>query len=490
MTRRFLISALLFGCLFVFIVPPFQVADEFNHFFRAWQVSDGGFVGIRTGDNRFGGELPVSVTKITEAFHSLPFQTENRIKSQTIFQNLATPLDENIRQFTDFANTALYAPTAYLPQAVAISIGKFVKIGPLSIFYFSRLLTLLFWLSMIYASLKIIPIKNDLFAALALLPSSLFINASASGDVVTNACSCLLIALFIKMMVEKKSFDKRQAIIYFSLIFITSLIVSLNKLAYFPMLFLVFLIKKEHFNGLTNKLITSFILIFSNAAIILFWAKKIKPLYITYENYNPLFRVGQQLNEKVDPSVQIAFMLHNPLIFSKIAIFSLLKTFPHTLIHFVGKFGWEKNYLPIPIIATLIFLILIQAIFSNPIQQNAQVSQASSNIFNSKFLIFNSKKGPLSINAKFGLFCVAMLMTFSFATTMYALWCPVGSPFIDNLGGKYFIPIYPLFLLALPSFDGSKNRILSFLAQPKILYSALWFSLIWSVFQVIERYYV
>jgi uncharacterized membrane protein len=480
-TRVFVVCALLFGGIFAVLVPPFQVADEFNHFYRAWQISDGVLVGIRTSDSRLGGDLPVSVAKITQDFRSLPFQPNNRIKSNTIFYNLSVPLDADNRQFQDFTNTVVYAPTAYLPQIVAICIGKSLKIGPLSIFYFSRLLTLLFWLSMVYAALKIIPIKKNLFAALALLPASLFINASASGDVVTNACSFLLIAIFIKFIVEKQAILKLQNAHFCCLIVILSLIISLNKIAYFPIVFLIFLIKKEQFNGLKNKILTSSILIISNLSIIAYWSKTIQHLFIKFEDYNPVFRVGQQLNEKVDPSVQMAFMTHNPLIFSKIALFSLIKTFPHTLIHYVGKFGWEKNYLPLPIIATLVLLILIQAIL-NEKNQAIPTEQLG---FSPKINL----GGPLSIEAKFSLFCIAILMTFTFTAAMYALWNPVGSEFIENLGGKYFIPIYPLFLLALPYFDVSKNRFLSILVQPKILFGSITTSLIWSVYQVLMRYY-
>ena len=476
--RLFVVSAFLFGTIFIAIVPPFQVADEFNHFYRAWQVSDGIFVGVRTADNRLGGDLPTSVVKIAEPFRSLPFQPNNRIKSSTIFDNLLTPLEAEKSQFADFTNTAVYAPTAYLPQSLAILVGKFLKIGPLSIFYFARFFTLIFWLSMIYAALKIIPIKNNLFTALALLPSSLFINASASGDVVTNASSFLLIALFLKLILEKKSDNSRQTLTFFSLVSVLSIVISLNKPAYFPLIFLIFLIKKEHVNGLKNKLMVAATLIAANAVAVVLWAKKIQPLYIKYEDYHPVFRIGQQLNEQVDPAAQIAFSLNNPLIFGKIAIFSLLKTFPSTLVHYVGKFGWEKNYLPLPIIAILVLLILIQACF----EEKSPISAAN-------FPVPNPQKGPLSIKAKFGFLGVACLMTFSFAAAMYAIWCPVGSPFIENLGGKYFIPIYPLFFLALPRFDGSKSRVLGYLAQPKVLYGALYLSLLWSIVQVILRYY-
>ena len=35
--------ALLFGSIFVFLIPPFQSPDEPNHFLRAFQVSEGVF---------------------------------------------------------------------------------------------------------------------------------------------------------------------------------------------------------------------------------------------------------------------------------------------------------------------------------------------------------------------------------------------------------------------------------------------------------------
>lgn len=40
----FILFALLFGLLFVFVTPPFQSVDEQAHFFRAYGISSGQFV--------------------------------------------------------------------------------------------------------------------------------------------------------------------------------------------------------------------------------------------------------------------------------------------------------------------------------------------------------------------------------------------------------------------------------------------------------------
>ena len=142
--RFFILTAAVFGILYALIVPPFQAPDEFNHFYRSWQIADnftevGGLTGKKTADNRLGDSLPTSLLTISEPFTHLPFSFEQRIKTSTIFTLLHTPLDNAQRTFVDFTNTAVYAPSAYLSQFVAIYVLKNLGLDPLSIFYIARL---------------------------------------------------------------------------------------------------------------------------------------------------------------------------------------------------------------------------------------------------------------------------------------------------------------------------------------------------------------
>ena len=45
--KMFLPLAWIFGTLFALITPPFQVPDEFQHFYRAYQVSEGRLTAYR-----------------------------------------------------------------------------------------------------------------------------------------------------------------------------------------------------------------------------------------------------------------------------------------------------------------------------------------------------------------------------------------------------------------------------------------------------------
>jgi uncharacterized membrane protein len=468
--RYFILTATLFGCFYLCFVPPFQSPDEFNHFYRAWQISEGALTGEKTNDNRLGDSLPVSLLVISKPFQSLPFQPSHKIKRDTILQYLKTPAEHEQKIFIDFTNTALYAPTAYLPQALAIyifnrpSLYPPITNHPLSIFYIARLFTLVFWMLFIELSLRIIPFRKTLFAYLALLPSSLFINSSINADVVTNAFSFLLIALACQFIFTKKKMRMGHALLCLSL----SCLITLNKIAYTPILLLFLLAKTENFGYRHRKIAFLILLAAANIGIAYWWAKTIEPLYITYESYHPHYRIGQQLNEGVNPKSQMQFILHNPLTYSKILVGSLVETLPHTLIHYLGKFGWEKNYLPLWLLIPLFLLLILRG--------GAQTN--TSKISNFRALAF----------------LTGVLMTLSLATAMYLIWCPVGSSRIENLSGKYFIPIFPIFFLALPSI------VLFSLVKSKMMWIKklahtispiwLWLCLTYAVWQVIDRYYV
>ena len=457
--RFFLLTACVFGIIYALIVPPFQAPDELNHFYRSWQITEGGLLGKKTLDNRLGDSLPSSLLSISKPFTQLPFHFEQRIKSSTIFYNLKTPLYAQKKTFIDFSNTAVYAPTAYIPQSASIFLFKNLGFTPLSIFYLSRLFTLILWIAVVYVSIKILPLKKELFVLLALLPSSLFINASLNADVLTNALSFLAISLFVKMFFEKNNITKTKILTFG----ISTVLISLNKIAYLPLVFLFFLIPKEHFQSKNQKYILLSLLLAANVAVVLWWSKTIAPLYIPFEDYNPVFRLGQQLNEGVDPIAQFAFIIHNPLTFTKIMITSCVKTMPHTLIHYVGKFGWEKNYLPLSLILPLFLMIILRGSISE-----------------------NLAEKHFSKTIKLKIIFIGILMSTALATAMYLLWCPVGSPFIENLSGKYFIPIFPLFFMALSNLNLKK---MSFLTINKVIAVWLWVTLLWGIWQVLERYY-
>jgi uncharacterized membrane protein len=157
-------------------------------------------------------------------------------------------------------------------------------------------------------------------------------------------------------------------------------------------------------------------------AAAVYWGRLAQAWFIPYDAYDPAFRATQTLNSGVDPVRQLAFVMGNPLFFIGTCLKSMVQAAPSMAAHFVGKFGWEKNYLPAAWLA-LLWLALAALVCS--------------------------EKNPFSRRQRWGMSAVAILYVGGFAITMYLLWSAVGSTVMDNWQGRYFVPITPVVVLAV-----------------------------------------
>ncbi len=201
-SRVFSILAPILGLLFLALTPPFQVPDEPEHFYRAYQLSEGGIRGRAERDGgmpRAGGVLPKSLKSVAEsAMGDIAHNESVKANLAEIRRALAMPLAPHDRSFLDFPTTVLYSPVPYLPQAAAAAAGRLVKAHPLALLYLMRLANLLAWLLLAGAAIKTTPVFQWVFMLLALAPMSLAQAASASADAVTNGAAFLFIALVLR----------------------------------------------------------------------------------------------------------------------------------------------------------------------------------------------------------------------------------------------------------------------------------------------------
>lgn len=418
----FLSAALLFGTAFAVLIPPFQSPDEPNHFLRAYQVSEGVFF-PEEHDRRLGGVLPESLAQVCDSFSYLKMNYEARLDKELIFRCLDIPLNPERRVFTDFPNTAIYAPTAYLPQAATIALLRPAGATPLQMLYACRLANLFIWAMLVRAAIGLIPFLHNILTALSLLPSSLVIAASANADVVTNGLCWWLVAGFCAG--KQQGFKSLAAVAA----------VCANKLIALPLVLLSWIPSSTATRGAERTAIAlrtsvpqghgtrwkHFVLLFFIALLAaVTWGRLAQKWFIPYDAYHPDYRHAQTLNEGVDPARQQAFILDNPLLFTKIAIASAIRALPSAAAHFVGKFGWETNYLP------RIWLAALWSVLAAMI-----VSMAP----------------PLSGRQRLLAATAVLCYVAMFIVTMYSLWCPVGANEVTNFQGRYFVPVAPAAVL-------------------------------------------
>lgn len=450
--KHFLGASLLFGLIYVFIVPPFQAPDEDSHYFRSYEIFNSSQADALDPDNRLGGYLPTSLFQYSNQFRFIRFNYEGKITKDQLSTFNEKNLDKVNRNFTDFSNTAMYFPTAYPLQSIFAAIGASLNLRPSTLLYLLRIITLLSWLSILYFAYKIFPGNKLLFLFISSLPAILVLHSSVTADAITNALAFFLFAYVFKLKHQEKKISHIH-IFSFGLII---LIICLNKIVYFPLILLWFFLPCGKFDT-AIKYYGLFVMI-SLVCILLtsIWALKVNEAYITYEDYAVEYRHDQQIKPNGDPQKQLEYVVTHPIKFTNYVIKSYLSVVPATAAHFTGKFGWEKNYIPSWMIAILCLSLM-------------------SLIFNKEHSLINKDR----------LIFVFVILTslYLMAVMMYGLYSAVGNDYIFNLGGRYLFPLLPIL-----TFLFSKKLIKAEI-KPSWIFLIICISHVTMIVSILNRYY-
>ena len=490
--KVFLFLGIVYGVLLLFITPPFQIPDEPNHFYRAYQVAEGRLIAAKRhspalnpdqmaerdkeareiqellsqGDAEkalehyydlkdaggIGGLLPLSLATTTKAFHRLWLNKGNKQNVKDIFLLLKLPLQRNNSIFIHFPNSAVYSPVPYLPQALGIATGKLFDLSPLLLMYLGRLVNLLSWVILVYFSIKITPLCKWLFFLLALMPMSIFQAASLSADSFTYGISFLAISVFLRNAFEKNGGLPVTVIT----IFVVSLLLSLSKQAYFliPLLFLLIPVEKI---GTKSRFYALFFLLFLiNISAILLWTSIADIYQDIYELYNALI-------PGLSAKKQTLFIISHPLEYCSIVFSTFVQNGRIYLDSFIGQLGWFDTGMSEYFRISYVIMLFIAA-FSG--SRNS--------------IIISLKQRSIMFSTL--LFSILLVSTLAFIG-----WAPVGSKSL-SIHGRYFIPLSPLFFLL---FHNRKISLDLHSIWPQMAFTCYsFFSLTYTVYVIIERYYI
>lgn len=414
----FLLIGAVFGLLYLILTPPFQSPDEVNHFFRAYQISEGVMLGQKQ-DDRVGGQVPVNVDYLVVPYAHMIGQMHEKTSAEKIKSGFELELHPEKKEFVDFPNTGIYPAISYVPQSVMLALGRWMGAGPLTLFYLGRLASLIFWLLCAYYAIRIVPFGKWLLTFLALLPMSVFVHASFSADVVTNGVAFLLIAVILSLAFRPRRITKKDKIV----VIVLAIILASAKLVYSPILLLVLLIPKTKLGGNRNRWIQIGSLATISLAVVLAWSAVMGSLYTPYAEYNPEKRDSVPIVMCADMNQQLVLLKEDPWHFAAVVSNSVTEAGDMYVPGYIGAFGWLDSRLP-PWTITLAYLIILVLILS---RTEARI--------NWKRRIILASSGVLMI----------LLIILS----QYLTWECVGDDFVGTLQGRYFIPVFPLFFLSL-----------------------------------------
>ncbi|MCB4756389.1 MAG: DUF2142 domain-containing protein [Elusimicrobia bacterium] len=446
--KIFLLVSLLFGIPLCFITPPFQVPDEVNHFFRAYQISQGQLITVREGD-QLGGWIPKSLfdtaSATTEGF-SIMFHPERKINLNRIFSSFSQPQQEE-KKFLNFPNTALYTPVPYIPQVIGIAIGNWLKSPPLLFFYFGRLTNLLASVSITFLAIATAPFYQWFFFLYALTPMTVFLRSSLSADPFTNAISLLFIAVTLKLAFVRRGFIPNKLLLaYFSL----ALLVALSKQAYILLLLLYFLIPLTNI-GSPKRYWSAFSV--GSSCCLVVWL--IATTLVT-NKYNMPSTFGAYLSNQTN------LLLSHPAHFFTVALKTAVSDKLRYIKEFLGQLGWLDTSLSTPFLILLGMALVISALSDG------------------------NERIEIKMGHRMIIFSAILSSTLLIFVSLYISGTQNKDNYI-HLQGRYFIPIGSLPFLLL------YNRKLAFLHRKGgaqiLLFTWSLVSLVYTTLVIIKRYY-
>ncbi|AFC27527.1 hypothetical protein PM3016_560 [Paenibacillus mucilaginosus 3016] len=409
----FLIASFVFGSAWLVLVPPFQAADEFFHFYRSYEISEGNFVSQKL-KGQVGNYLPKSIKDFEVAIgaHTITRNYQNKEDINNIKKaSMIYPSVE--REFINFSAASVYHPIVYLPQAIGIKLGRGFNLSLLSMFYLGRLMNLIVYICITYLAIRLLPKLKYGLLLLAVMPMTINQAASLSADALTNAILFLFIAYIMYLTFDNRVqyISKKQ---FFLLLFVV-IIVAASKNAYFFFCFLILIIPVKKMRTFKQFIISISTIIIACVTVVLSWAFIVKGLNITFPN---------------DPRVQLESILYNPYLFIGKLINTFIE-FDYLYVQFFGVFGWGET--AAPYFAAIIFVILL---VSNLVSEMKNNTSSENNVKQGIVLLF-----------------IGILSTVVIQSMLYLTWTQENGNVIYGLQGRYFIPIilimmYSFYLLA------------------------------------------
>ena len=410
----FLALTLTFGVAVMLLNPPFQAPDEGDHFYRAFQISEGGFVGQK-GFGNAGGPLPVIAFRVADP-EGISFHPDVKM-TPAIWRKKLTPAfvdwDKTERTFCGFPHTVVYPPVNYLPQALAIFLGRHAHIGPLGLMFLARLagFAVSIWLG--YAALRWLPIYRWSALLLLLCPMSLYLFGSVAPDGVLIAGAFLLVALIVRLATDAaKRFTGREQVAVLAL----AGVIAVSKVVYWPLAAVALLLGWPRLRARREKIIFGFAWLGCCVLPLWLWSRIIASLLIPGRTDIP-----------IDPTAQWHAVLADPLAFVALVVKSIWFEAGGVYQWFVGVLGWGDTPMP-----NWFYYVFSGGLLACLVAES-------------------SGAGSMRWRSRLTLVAAAVTSTVLIFGAQYVTWNSPGSreP-IEGIEGRYFLLLAPLIALSFP----------------------------------------
>jgi uncharacterized membrane protein len=404
--RLTLFAIIIIGSFYLFVLPPNSAPDEPSHFQSAYSVVD--TILGQTADNPAEVSMRAADAGMEQKYNGLA----NMYTYQDFGKNLFLPLEDGGDEIVQIKrNQGAPHPYIYFPQTLGILLARAVQANPEWLYLLGRIFNLIFYAVCIWLAVKITPVGKGVFALVALYPMAMHLAASLNSDTYTTALVFLALAQYLRIAYADGPARFRDLL----LVLLTMALAGPAKVIFIPIMMLAFFMPARCFE--TKKLAVIYRFIVAGVFVLTTFIA----LYVYIHRADGGVPVLTFENIEVNT---IDNLLADPVLFAKMCKRTIEIKFGMLLHTMAGsELGWfEMN---VNKMAINVFLALSVA---------------------AAFRAGDSDKS-LALRDRIQFPVIFMITALGTAIIFFLSWTPVGSWDIIGLQGRYYIPVWPLFIL-------------------------------------------
>jgi len=395
--------ALLTGWLLAGTLPPGQAADEQAHAIRIDALSRGQFLGHREG-GRGGVTAPPTLLEVAAVtpFGHAQARAEQHLADVIRWSKPA--------QFFDLGTIATYFPAVYAPAAVEIALARAFRAKPVDAFRAGRQVNLVAFALLGAVALAAARRGRALIAAVLLLPMSLGLAASLSGDGILIGLAALAAACATRG--DARGWWAAAGLVT---------LVGLTKLPYAPLLLALLVAGRPAPMRLGAVALSAGLMLgwaaYNQAAVMgtVGW-----PLY----EAGPLWPGPPRSFDHFDPPAQLQVLAADPARAVTLPA-QVFAQNPWIWRQVIGVLGWLSIELPGWVYSMWTGVLAVAA------------------------LSLLAEHGPRPAPALAGLLGI-VLSAWAITLVQYLGWTEVGATAIEGVQGRYFLPLLPFGAVSIP----------------------------------------
>lgn len=386
------------GIAFVFLMLPDYVPDEQAHFQRAYLVSN------------------LNLKPMSEVL----IDAEYGIRKLSDYKKIFTYCHFNFQPEYHMLNEAAnYNFLVYVIPAVAIGMGRLLRLSVYTCYYMGRMANLVMFVVLMTYAIRIVPKGKKIFFVFCFNPMLVHLAASYSSDALICSVCILTVANFLYLY-QKGKISSRDIVITMTLFFVLAIV----KYVYLPIFGIYFAVFPKLFR-ISRKGVFALLGSIAAGLLCLFVAMKLGACAET-----SAVQLEYLKARSVDSAGQIQYLLEDG---SRLPVMiqNTLKEYGQFYFEsMIGTLGWLDIVTGPVVLYGFIGLLAVSACM-----ESAKIKWIN----------------------RIWMICLALVIGVLVILGLYLMWSPVGWGTSEGVQGRYFIPA--LLLLPIACSNGLLKKI-------------------------------